>query len=172
MAEVVLYIAHSLDGFIADRVGELGWLKPFVGYDFGYDAFYSRVDAVVMGRRTYQECRKFSIWPYAGRSAVVMTKGPPLDGDGFAVFDDRTPAEIVIDLERAGRRRIWLIGGGGPARAFLDARLLKRLILFQIPVILGGGTPLWPPGRVTIPATLRRTVAHANGVVETEYEIG
>lgn len=93
MADVILYIAHSVDGFIADRTGGIGWLKPFDGYDFGYDGFFARVDAVVMGRKTYQDCRGFGEWPYPGRSAVVMTKGRPVDGDGLAVFDDRTPQE-------------------------------------------------------------------------------
>jgi dihydrofolate reductase len=172
MPEVILYIAHSIDGFIADREGGLGWLRPFEGYDFGYDAFYARIDAVVMGRKTYQDCRSFPEWPYRGRSTVVMTKGRPVDGDGLAVFDDRTPAEILIDLEHAGRKRVWVVGGGGPVRAFLDAKLLKRLILFQIPVVLGNGAPLWPPGKRQVGLTLRRAATHANGVVETEYEIG
>lgn len=172
MSEVILYIAHSIDGFIADRNGGIGWLAPYEAYDFGYDGFFAKVDAVVMGRKTYQECRKLGHWPYKGRSAVVMTKGPPIDGDGFAVFDERTPQEILIDLQHAGRKRIWLVGGGGPVRAFTDAGLLKRLILFQIPVVLGSGVPLWPPGKKTRTASLRRTAAHMNGVVETEYDIG
>lgn len=172
MADVILYIAHSVDGFIADRTGGIGWLKPFDGYDFGYDAFFARIDAVVMGRKTYQDCRGFGEWPYPGRSAIVMTKGRPVDGDGLAVFDDRTPQEIVIDLERAGRRRIWVVGGGGPVRAFLDSGLMRRMILFQMPVVLGAGTPLWPPGRKSFGLTLRRSTTHVNGVVETEYEIG
>lgn len=172
MAKVILYIAHSIDGFIADRDGGIGFLKPYDGWDFGYEAFYRKIDAVIMGRKTYEDCRRFPEWPYAGRSAVVMTKGRPLDGDGLAVFDDRTPQEILIDLERAGRRNVWLVGGGGPVRAFVDAGLVGRLVLFQIPVLLGAGAPLWPPGRKTVPATLKRVVGHANGVVETDYEIG
>ena len=172
MAEVIVYIAHSVDGYIADRAGGIGWLAPFEGYDFGYDAFFARIDAVVMGSKTYRTLKAFDAWPYKGRSAIVMTKGPPIDGDGHAVFDDRTPAELVQDLIHAGRRSIWIVGGGGIVRAFIDARLVKRLILFQIPVLLGAGTPLWPPGKRTAALTLRRTVTHANGAVETEYEIG
>jgi dihydrofolate reductase len=172
MTEVILYIAHSIDGFIADRKGGIGWLKPYDGTDFGYDGFIRRVDAVVMGRKTYQECRSFGTWPYPGKSTVVMTKGAPVDGDGLAVFDGRSPQEILIDFEHAGRKTAWIVGGGGPIRAFLDAGLLKRLILFQMPVLLGAGTPLWPPGRKSYTATLRRTTAHEIGVVETEYEVG
>jgi len=172
LAEVVVYIAHSVDGYIADRGDSLGWLAPFEGYDFGYDTFFAKVDAVVMGSRTYRVIRAQGGWPYMGRSAIVMTKGPPIDGDGHAVFDDRTPAELIEDLIRAGRRKIWIIGGGGIVRAFIDARLVKRLILFQMPVLLGGGALLWPQGKRTTALTLRRTVAHANGAVETEYEIG
>ncbi|MDR3493315.1 MAG: dihydrofolate reductase [Ancalomicrobiaceae bacterium] len=171
MAEVVVYIAHSVDGFIADRSGGLDFLKPFDGYDFGYDAFIAKIDAVIMGANTYRACRTFSDWPYPGRSAIVMTKGPPIDGDGYAVFDGRTPAEIMEDVIQAGRRRIFVVGGGGVVRAFIDARLVKKLILFQIPVVLGGGAPLWPPGRRSVPLTLVKAAAHRNGVVETEYDI-
>ena len=74
-----------------------------------------------MGRRTYQAVRAGGVWPYAGKSTVVMTRGRPLDGDGLAVFDDRTPAEIVADLAHAGRRHIWMVGGGGPLRTLHTA---------------------------------------------------
>lgn len=172
MTDVTVYIAHSLDGFIADRADGIDWLAPYERYDFGFDAFFQKVDAVVMGSGTYRAVRRMGAWPYVGRSAFVMTKGPPIDGDGYAVFDDRTPAEIVQDLIHAGRKRVWVVGGGGIIRAFLDAHLVKRLILFQIPVVLGGGTALWPAGRRATDVTLRRAQVHQNGVIESEYEIG
>jgi dihydrofolate reductase len=171
MTEVTVYIAHSIDGMIADRDGSIGWLAPFDAWDFGYDAFYARVDAVVMGSTTYRECRGFAEWPYRGKAAIVMTKSGPIDGDGLAVFDDRTAVEIAIDLERAGLGRIWVVGGGGPIRAFLDAGLVRRLRLFQIPVVLGAGTPLWVPGRRSWTARPIKAALHGNGVVETDYEI-
>lgn len=170
MTDITVYIAHSIDGYIADRAGAIGWLAPYEGWDFGYDAFYGRIDALVMGATTYREVRRFAEWPYRGKAVMVMTKGR-IDEDGLAVFDDRTAAEIVYDLERAGLGRIWVVGGGGPIRAFLDAGLVRRLRLFQIPVLLGGGTPLWVAGKRAPGARLVKTVAHGNGVVETEYEI-
>lgn len=172
MAEIIVYIAHSADGFIADRAGSIDWLKPFEAEDYGWDAFYARIDAVVMGAATYRDCRRFPEWPYRGKTAMVMTSGPRIDDDGLAVFDDRTAVEIAIDLERAGLRRIWVVGGGGPIRAFLDAGLLRRIHLFQMPLILGGGTPLWRPGKKAWPLTTRRVTTYRNGVVETEYEVG
>ena len=118
MAEVVIYVAHSVDGFISDRSGGLDWLAPFEGYDFGYDRFVAGVDAVVMGSNTYRVVRSQGDWP------------------------------------------------------FIDARLVKRLILFQIPVLLGGGASLWPPGKRKTELKLLRSTTHLNGVVETEHEIG
>ena len=171
MAEVVVYIAHSLDGYIADREGTIEWLKPFDAEDYGYDGFAAAIDAVVMGSTTYRECRRFAEWPYKGKAAIVMTKGPRLDEDGLAVFDDRTAVEITLDLERAGLKRIWVVGGGGPIRAFLDAGLVRRMHLFQIPVLLGGGTPLWVAGRRSWEATTRRVITYANGVVETVHGV-
>ena len=171
VTDVVLYIAHSLDGYIADGTGGLDWLKPYESYDFGYDNFIRGIDALVMGRRTYEHVRTFGEWPYAGKSVVVMTKGRPVDGDGLAVFDDRTPSEIMADLAHAGRRHVWMVGGGGPMRAFLDARLIDRLILFQIPEILGRGVSLWPPGRRRVTAELHHVSVHRNGVVESQYTL-
>lgn len=171
MVEVVVHIAHSIDGLIADRDGSVDWLKPYETEDYGYEAFYGRVDALVMGATTYRECRRFADWPYRGKAVMVMTKGGRIDDDGLAVFDDRTAVEIAVDLERAGLRRVWVVGGAGPIRAFLDAGLVRRMHLFQIPVILGGGTPLWPAGKTRWEATVLRTVVHGNGVVETVHAI-
>lgn len=171
MVEVVVYIAHSIDGFIADRAGSIDWLKPFDAVDYGWDAFVAGIDAVVMGSVTYRDCRRFSDWPYPGKAVFVMTKGPRIDEDGLAVFDDRTPVEIALDCERAGLKRVWVAGGGGPIRAFLDAGLVRRMHLFQIPVILGTGTPLWPAGRRDVVAEMLRTTVHPNGVVESVLSI-
>lgn len=169
--EVVVYIAHSIDGLIADRDGRIDWLKPFDGPDYGWEAFYAKIDAVVMGATTYRDCRGFSDWPYRGKPAIVMTKGPRIDEDGLAVFDDRTAVEIALDLERAGLKRIWVVGGGGPIRAFLDAGLVRRLHLFQIPILLGGGAPLWVAGRRRWRAVPVSVTSHPNGVVETVVDL-
>jgi dihydrofolate reductase len=171
MPEVVVYIAHSIDGLIADRDGSIDWLKPYEGEDYGWDAFVAKVDAVVMGSTTYRECRRFPDWPYKGKPTFVMTKGPRLDDDGLAVFDDRTAVEIAVDCERAGLRRIWVVGGGGPIRAFLDAGLVRRMHLFQIPVVLGAGTPLWVAGRRAWRGIPLRTSVHPNGVVESVFAL-
>ena len=171
MTDVTVYIAHSIDGCIADRDGSIAWLTPFDGVDYGYDAFYARIDAIVMGAATYRDCRAFPEWPYRGKAVMVMTKSGRLDDDGLAVFDDRTATEIAYDLERAGLRRIWVAGGGGPIRAFLDAGLVRRLRLFQIPIVLGAGTPLWVPGKKRWNVRPRAVTVHANGVVESDLEI-
>ncbi len=171
MTDITVYIAHSIDGYIADRDGSLGWLAPFEGWDFGYDAFYRSIDALVMGAATYRECRAFAEWPYRGKAVMVMTRSGRIDEDGLAVFDDRTAVEIAVDLERAGLGRIWVVGGGGPIRAFLDAGLVRRLKTFQIPVLLGAGTPLWVTGRKRWAVKPVKTAVHGNGVVECEWEI-
>ena len=171
MVEVVVHIAQSIDGFIADRDGSVDWLKPYEGHDYGWDAFYGRIDALVMGATTYRECRRFAEWPYRGKPTMVMTKSGRIDDDGLAVFDDRTAVEIAVDLERAGLRRVWVVGGAGPIRAFLDAGLVRRMHLFQIPVVLGGGTALWGAGKRRWEAVLERAVTHGNGVVETVHTI-
>jgi len=171
MTDVTVYIAQSLDGYIADADGSIAWLKPFEDWDYGWDAFYARIDAVVMGAATYRDSRRFPEWPHRGKAVFVMTKSGRLDEDGLAVFDDRSAAEIAYDLERAGLGRIWVAGGGGPIRAFLDSGLVRRLRIFQIPVLLGAGTPLWVAGRTRRTARSRAVTVHGNGVVECDWEI-
>jgi dihydrofolate reductase len=100
-----------------------------------------------------------------------MTRGPRIDEDGLAVFDDRTPVEIAADLERTGLRRPWIVGGGRPIRAFLDAGLVRRMHLFQIPVVLGAGVPLWTPGRRDRRVETTRVTVHRDGVVETVIDL-
>ncbi|MDK9698061.1 MAG: dihydrofolate reductase family protein [Siculibacillus sp.] len=171
MTDATVYIAQSLDGYIADAEGSIAWLRPFEVWDYGYDAFWARIDAVVMGSTTYRDCRRFPEWPYRGKAVFVMTRSGRLDEDGLAVFDDRSAVEIALDLERAGLGRIWVAGGGRPIRAFLDAGLVRRLRIFQIPVLLGAGTPLWVAGKRRLSARPIATTVHGNGVVETHWEI-
>jgi dihydrofolate reductase len=99
MTDVTVYIAHSIDGYIADRDGSIAWLAPFDGVDYGYEAFVARIDALVMGAGTYRDCRAFAEWPYRGKAVIVMTKSGRLDEDGLAVFDYRTATEIYTTYD-------------------------------------------------------------------------
>jgi dihydrofolate reductase len=143
---VVLYIAASLDGFIARRDGAFDWLD-FVdrpGEDYGYHAFYESVDAIAMGRGTYDICAGFPTWPYPEKPSVVFTSRTdlvPRDGVEFV----SGPAAPVIDrLGARGHTRVWLAGGGVLARQFQAEGILDEYVVSTLPIIIGEGLPLFP----------------------------
>src|SRR5438128_1700204 len=115
---VQLFIATSLDGYIAGPDGDLSWL--FHDADYGYTPFYERVDTVLMGRRTYETALSLREWPYAGRRVVVFTRR----GDGGVASPDtaatsRAPAEVIGELRACEGKTLWLVGGGELVRACL-----------------------------------------------------
>ena len=169
------FIAASLDGYIADRDGGIGWLTPFDGVDYGYAGFIAEIGTVVMGRRTYDDVAGFEGgWPYAGKRALVVTSRPLAGAPaGVEAWRDGVPALIDHLREQAeAGDDVWVIGGGGLQAAFIAAGALARLDLFLIPVLLGGGVSLFPPGETPSRGlTLEETESYANGMVRLRYAL-
>ncbi len=151
MTQIILYIAVSLDGFIADAGGGVDWLPPGDGGDDGgddkrrYADFYAAVSALIMGRRTYDQVRQFGDWPYPGKPVYVFTTRPPDDtpppGVRFIQIDAAAFARTVASQHTAGP--IWLVGGADLANQFRIAGLIDEYRVFVIPIILGQGVPLF-----------------------------
>lgn len=148
MTKISLYIATSLDGFIADAGGGVGWLPAGDGNggdDCGYADFYATVSALIMGRRTYDQVRGFGDWPYPGKPAYVFTTRPgdeaPPDGVQFIQTTAADFAQTVAPQHADGI--IWLVGGASLADQFRTAGLIDECRVFVIPVILGRGIPLF-----------------------------
>ena len=175
LAEV--FIATSLDGFIARPDGDIGWLvgQPVPeGEDFGYAAFMAGIGALVMGRLTFEKALTFPEWPYAV-PVTVMSRSPvrvdvPAQLRGKVRVTDAGPAALLQDLAADGVGRVY-IDGGQTVRSFLAAGLIRRMIVTQIPVLLGEGLPLWGHGPGDIALT-REAVRHwPNGFVQLEYRL-
>ena len=170
---VSVFIATSLDGYIARPDGGLDWL-PESPEPHGYDEFIASVDALVMGRMTFEKVLTFGAWPYGDRRVVVLSSRPvdlaPAAG-GVVEQMGGDPAEIVSKLAATGARRLY-IDGGITIQRFLRAGLVHRLIITRVPVLLGAGIPLFGP----LPHDLRfRHVAtrqYPSGLVQSEYEVG
>ena len=166
-----VFIATSLDGFIAREDGGLDWLPMGTGEDHGFDAFFSGVDAVVMGRATFEKVLTFGVWPYGDRRVVVLTSQPerivPPPG---ATCDTMSgaPGDIVARLDRDGVRHAY-IDGGVTIQRFLEAGLVARLIITRIPVLLGRGIPLFGPLPHDVALTHVATRAFPSGLVQSEY---
>lgn len=174
MTRIYGFIAASLDGYIADRNGGLDWLAPFDDVDSGYGAFIAEIGTVVMGRATYEAVRAMpGGWPYAGKRGLIVTSRPLPDAPaGVAAWTQGVPA--LIDHVRRGESEgaAWVVGGGGLQAAFIAAGAFDRLDLFVIPVLLGGGIALFPPGAT--PARrlqLEETERYANGMTRLRYAL-
>ncbi|MFI5444838.1 dihydrofolate reductase family protein [Polaromonas sp. UC242_47] len=171
-----VYIASSVDGFIARSNGELDWLpmeKDVDGGDFGYQAFMDSVDTIVMGRHTYEKVLSFGEWPFDNKRVVVLsTAAPDIPASlvGRLQWLSGTPQEVLTQLAAQGAEHAY-IDGGKTIQAFLQAGLIQRLIVTRIPVLLGQGIPLFGPLAGDVPLQHCRTMTFQNGMVQSEYSL-
>lgn len=171
-----VFIATSLDGFIARLDGSLDWLlqRDAAGEDHGYDAFMERIDAIVMGRGTYESVLEFDPWPYS-KPVVVLSRtlaATEVPGrlEGQVRFVARDPAETMRQLEAEGVGRVY-VDGGRVVQAFLRAGLIEDMVLTRIPVLLGEGRPLFGPTGRDIPLAHVSTTAFPSGLVQSFYGV-
>ena len=168
MRRLKLFIATSLDGYIAGRDGDTSW--RFRDGDYGHEAFVAGIDTVLLGRRTYESALSFAQWPYAGRKVVVFTRGNALRViSPNTVATSRTPADIIEELRARDGSNLWLVGGGGLVRECLDAGLIDDVIVSIHPILLGEGVPLAAPGAARTPLTLTAERRYPSGVVQLSY---
>lgn len=165
-----VYIAMSLDGYIATADGAVDWLEPFFDEDYGYESFVSDISCVVMGRVTYEKVLDFGDWPYPDHDAYVLSRSA-VEG-----LPARTTAwsGTVDDLVRHIRDRdlegdCWLIGGGLTIRAFERLGLIDEYEVFVMPTLLGEGVPLFPSPFPSASLQLTSVTAWENGVVRLLY---
>ena len=137
-----VYIATSLDGFIARPDGELDWLgspSGDDGDDYGYKAFIDSVDVLVMGRNTFEKVLTFGNWPYDSKHVVVLSSRSLQLPEAITEFVETmscSPSELIDRLAARGARHLY-IDGGNTIQRFLDAGLIQRLIITRTPVIIG-----------------------------------
>jgi len=145
MRNVVLYIAASLDGFIADADNELDWLLTVAGEgDNGFGEFYTSVDTVLLGRKTYDWIQKHegNSQPYADKECYIFSRSDP-DNSKFVSFEDDELVRFVSNLKSKPGKDIWLVGGGELISQFINAGLLDEIRVSIAPIILGKGTLLF-----------------------------
>jgi dihydrofolate reductase len=167
-----VFIATSLDGFIARADGDIAWLTALPvpeGEDFGYAAFMDGIGAMVMGRATFDKALTFPAWPYP-LPVTVMSRSPASVQVPEGLDVKVTGAEPRPVLEGLAAARVY-VDGGQVIRAFLAERLIRRIVLTRVPVLLGGGLPLFGHGAGDIPADLVGTRSWANGFVQSEYRL-
>jgi dihydrofolate reductase len=169
---IVLYVAASLDGRIARADGSLDWLSAFEGLDedHGYATFIDTVDTVVMGRTTYEQVLTFGPYPYEGKRSLVFST-TRTRADKHATFVDGDVADLVAEWKAEPGSDIWLVGGSRLIASFLAARAIDDLIVSVIPVVLGGGIPLFAEGGPETWFDLVDAKPYATGLAQLTYRL-
>ncbi|MGI8401651.1 MAG: dihydrofolate reductase family protein [Gemmatimonadaceae bacterium] len=168
-----VFIATSVDGFIARQDGGLDWLPAGGGEDHGYNEFFASVDALVIGRKTFETAATFDPWPYGDKLVVVLTTKPSelvAPAGSTCEFIAGTPGEIVGWLSARGLQHLY-IDGGLTIQRFLAAGLIQQLTVTHVPVLLGSGIPLFGPVPHDIRLEHVRTRTYQSGLVQSEYTI-
>jgi dihydrofolate reductase len=168
-----VFIATSLDGFIARENGAIDWL-PANPEPHGYHEFIASVDAIVIGRKTFETVLAFGGWFYGKTLVIVLSsKASELKAPEGAncEFMSGDPKEIAARLDERGIHHVY-VDGGVTIQRFLEAGLIQRVIITRLPVLLGTGIPLFGPLSHDVHLTHVVTRAFAEGFVQSEYTIG
>ncbi len=170
-----VFCGVSLDGFIARPDGSLDFLEGDgtapMG-DHSYEAFVAGIDAIVMGRNTFEVVLGFEQWPYAKKVFVLSSGKVDLarvkERGADVELLNATPEEVVRQLAARGYEHLYIDGGGNVQR-FLRAGLIDRLIVTQVPVLIGKGIPLFGALEEDIPLKLLASRSFPGGLVQSEY---
>jgi dihydrofolate reductase len=167
-----VFIGTSLDGFIARLNGAFDFLPEGGGEPHGYEEFMASVDALVLGRNTFDVVLGFDEWPYGEKPVFVLSTRPLPPAPSGAKVERMSgdPADIVAQLAARGIQHVY-VDGGITIQRFLQAGLIQRLIITRVPVLIGTGIPLF--GQLPRDIRLKHvaTREYASGLVKSEYEV-
>jgi len=176
-----VYIATTLDGFIARENGELDWLPGSDGEvdvnaeneDFGFNAFIDSIDVLVMGRNTYELVLSSGLWPYGNKRVIVLSRTLKKLANNLpssVELKSRLPNELYTELQEAGAQHLY-IDGGKTIQGFLDSGLVDEITITKVPVLIGKGIPLF--GDLNKDKSLKHieTQSYKNGFVQSKYAV-
>ena len=141
---IILYIATSLDGFIARKDGSVDWLSPYEKgqEDYGYNEFYKKIGTVIMGNKTYKQVLTCE-FPYRDKDCFVFTRNKDKSKDENVTFVNKSAKDLISQLNLRDNKNIWLVGGASIVDEFLKSDLIDEFIITIIPILLGDGIPLF-----------------------------
>lgn len=176
--KVSVFVAVSLDGYIAREDGRLDWLDAAngsvpKGEDCGFADFMKTVDTLVMGRRTYEKVQTFGMWPYGETPVIVMSSRPlafPATSEGNLSHSSETPSELHHRLHRCGVRHIY-VDGADTIQRFLTDGLVDEITTTIIPVLLGSGIRLFGTTVSDLPLKLLHSNTYEFGFVQLRYAV-
>ncbi len=172
--EIQLYIAMSIDGYIAKENDSLDWLHELPNpndEDYGYHQFLKDVDVVVMGRTTYEQILSFDVpWPYSDCQCFVFTRASDykVETANTQVLNELSAQNLEL-LKTSATKNIWVVGGGVLQSAFLDQQAIDRMYICVIPVVLGRGKALFGAVAKDTHFKLVGSTSYDNGAVMLHY---
>jgi len=175
MRKIILYIASSLDGKIADKNGEVGWLEKIPNpdkTDYGYKDFYDSIDTTLMGNRTWQQVKGFGIGnPYKGKTNYVITRDNLLTRDEHVQYVHGNVADFIQKIKKETGKDIWCVGGGELIALLFNNNFIDEIRIFLMPIVLGEGISLTGILDNYVHLKLLDTKSYNSGVVEFNYEV-
>lgn len=167
-----VFVGTSVDGFIARPDGSLDWLPAGGGEPHGYNEFMASVDALVIGRKTYETVLAFDGWPYGGKPVFVLSTHALAGAPPGAVVERLSgePAHVLSQLAARGLEHVY-VDGGITIQRFLAAGLIQRLVITRVPVLIGAGIPLFGATPRDIRLKHLATRHYPSGLVQSEYEV-
>jgi dihydrofolate reductase len=169
--KLILYIACSLDGYIAAPGDDLSFLEAVAqdGEDYGYSAFVETVDTIIMGRKTYDWILKHAPFPHTDKRVFIVTHTPRAS-EGNITFYTGSLRTLLEDLKSHTGQHIFCDGGADVVHALLKDNLIDECIISVIPVLLGNGTRLFKDGRDTKKLSLVLAKSFPSGLVQLHYK--
>lgn len=167
MRKFILFIASSLDGYIARENGGIDWLPE--NTISGYDEFYKTIDTVVMGKKTYDQVLTFGAYPYKDKKPYVFTRNNDQTKNKNIEFVSDID-KLVKDIITNSGKNIWLVGGAEIISSFVNHGFVDEIILSIVPVVLGKGVPLFKNIQKETKLELIKTTNYDN-LVELQYKV-
>lgn len=173
-----VFVATSLDGFIARPDGGIDWLPGLdsdPGENYGYDAFIASIDGLVMGRNSFEKVLEFDEWPYT-KPVIVLSRSLdaaslPENLKGKVEFSSLAPGELMKSLAVRGWGRVY-VDGGRVIQSFLREGLIADMVITRVPVLLGESLPLFGALGGDMKLSHVETRAYPSGLVQSRYSVG
>lgn len=170
MRKIRLFIASSLDGYIARTSGEVDWL--FTDSDYGYNEFFAQIDTVLMGNKTYQQILDWGEYPYKGKKGFVFSKTRQGERDNNVEFVGGDLKVFINTLLNHSGGDMWLVGGSQIIHYFMQQGFVDELILSIHPIILGSGIPLIVnDSSLETALELKNVKTYDSGLLQVVYDI-
>jgi len=173
MRKVKLFIASSLDCYIAREDGGIDWL--FTDADYGYTKFYDSIDTIIVGRKSYDQSLTLDEYPYKGKKVYVFTRNKVRkknnNNEQDVEYIDTNIQDFVTNLTQSIGKDVWLLGGGEIVSVLLNAGLVDEIILSIHPIILGTGIPLLRNIQKEVNLKLENSLSFESGLMQLCYKV-